>query len=185
MSHIKNLITQYQKTGCESYFNEIYEMFAGKVFNFARKQTRQRRLIWQDVESEANQVFYKAVVTYDERIGEFEPFLFLMLRRHIANVGSKSLTYQTYVERYMHSAKTSTDNEPEIIAIKKEQRQLLNELTANATIPSRQALVAFAKSYSFRKAAKQLGTSDKTVKNRIEKIAAARRHISLDDYFTA
>ena len=182
---VKDFIQEYQLTGCEESFNWVYARYSEKVFNYARKQTRLRGLTWQDIESEANHVFYQCMCTYKNEIGEFEPYLFIMLRYHIANVSSKAKTYQAYVKRYVDQVPTITDNEPEIKAIKKEQRQLLDDLTAKATIASRQALVAFAKSYSFREAAKQLGTSDKTVKNRIRKIATGRRKLSLTDYLTA
>src|SRR5690606_34578949 len=86
---------------------------------------------------------------------------------------------------YTVDAPTSTGNEPEIAAIKKEQRQLLQEITANADPKSRQALVAFASTTSFREAAKLIGVEHKTVKNRIEKLSAARQHISLNEYITA
>ncbi|KIL46242.1 sigma-70 family RNA polymerase sigma factor [Jeotgalibacillus campisalis] len=185
MLNVKNLIVEYQVTGSEDCFNELYVIYASKVFNYARKQAYKRGLIWQDVESEANQTFYQAVKVYDTRIGDFEPFLFLMLRRRIANIGQKVSTYDEYVKRFALTENEQICDTTENYAIKKEQRQLLEDLIANATLPSRQALVAFAKSYSFREAAKQLGTSDKTVKNRILKIAAKRRNLWLADYLTA
>ncbi|PPA71568.1 RNA polymerase sigma factor [Jeotgalibacillus proteolyticus] len=185
MSHTKNLIKRYQETGCEDSFNELYGMYAEKAFNFAKKQSYLHWISRQDVESEANQIFFQAVKIYDVGIGEFEPFLYLMLRRRILTIGQKEITYQHYLKRCQFYGRAEEDEKPEDRAIKKEQRQLLLELIANATIPSRQALVAFAKSYSFREAAKQLGTSDKTVKNRIEKIAAERSKLTLNDYLTA
>jgi len=181
---VNHLIVQYQKTFCENCFNEIYLLYANKVFNYSKKQAFQRGLDVQEVTSEANLVIFKAITTFDHSLGEFEPYLFLMLRFTIANLGSRARTYQLYLNRYAQNARFATDNEPEIYAIKKEQRQLLNELLSNAPPTSRQALEAFATCYSFRAAAKQLGTSDKTVKNRIRKLIAGRK-LSLRDYLLA
>ncbi|MGD7044152.1 sigma-70 family RNA polymerase sigma factor [Jeotgalibacillus proteolyticus] len=185
MLDVKNLIMEYQLTGSEECFNELYAAYAPKVFRYARKQSFQRKLMWQDVESEANQTFYQAVKVYDTRIGDFEPFLFLMLRRRMMNISQRESTYDANIKRLAESGSEQIEDTIENSVIKKEQRQLLEDLIANATVSSRQALIAFAKSYSFREAAKQLGTTDKTVKNRILKIAEKRQNLWLADYLTA
>jgi RNA polymerase sigma factor (sigma-70 family) len=185
MPNMKSLILNYQTNGCEESFETIYATFADKLFNTAFQQTRQRRLNWADTESEANFVLLEAIRSYDVTIGEFEPYLFLMLRRRIADIGRNSANYRSYVDQYMVDAPTSTANEPEVSAIKKEQRQLLDLLNANADNKSRQAFQAFASSESYREAAKLLGVNHETVKNRIEKMSATKQNLSLSDYLTA
>lgn len=185
MTRIKNLITNYQATQCETSFEEIYADFNEQLINTARKKARDYKLAWEDVESETYFVLLKAVRSFDIEIGDFEKYLFSMLKRHLINMVKLKARYLNYTDRYLEDAPTSTGNEPEIAAIKKEQRQLLEEITANADPKSRQALVAFASTTSFREAAKLIGVEHKTVKNRIEKLSAARQHISLNEYITA
>lgn len=187
MTQINNLITSYQATGCEESFNALYEIFAVKLTNVARKQARLRGFDVMEAESIANFHFYEAVAGYNVNIGDFEGFMFNRIINRIANAKEKETTHTKYAEQVFAEAATSTDNLPEITAIKKEQRQLLDKLYADAPPKSRQALAALASTerFTFREAGKRLGVKHETVKNRIEKISAGRQDISLNDYITA
>ncbi|WP_298833828.1 sigma-70 family RNA polymerase sigma factor [uncultured Planococcus sp.] len=180
------LISEYQTQGCEIAFNEVYMQYSDKAFAIARSRARYYGVDQAEAESEANIALYKAITAYD-LAGGFEPFLIKLVKFYVRDLGRKQLRQATRDSEFSEDAATSTGNEPELAAIKKEQRELLRNLTDSTNDKSRQALAAFAstKTFSFREAGKLLGVEHKTVQNRIRKISAGSQHVSLNEYITA
>ena len=82
----------------------------------------------------------------------------------------------------------TTDMDAEILEIKKrDQRQLITYLLGNANEPTTKSVLAFIDCDSYRAAAKQLGSTDKTVKSRIRNLSKRfdeKRFGNYQDYFT-
>jgi hypothetical protein len=198
------LVKNYQITRNEDLFNEIYIRVSKKLSNLIRMFSNRFYLDRADVESVAHFKLYEIVMTHDNTKGDFTKNLSKAIQYGCIDLVKK----KKYIEAHesLVSAKTddegnetdplehlaSANAEDEIIErIQKncDQRQLIANLLKDADENTRQCLAAYAKSFSYLDAAKQLGgISDKTVKKRIRKLSLkydANRMGDIRDYFTA
>ncbi|MET3658474.1 RNA polymerase sigma factor [Sporosarcina psychrophila] len=200
---IELAMDKYQATKCEVAFGELYAHIYEGSRKLVRTFSRKYAVDESDVESMINEKILTIADKFDSSRGKFKNAVFSAVKYGCIDLARKRTTeakYRTGVmyedddgvlnEVYEIIAVASTTDEEDIIAElkKRDQRQLITFLLSNANDPTLTSASAFIETDSYRKAAKQIGSTDKTVKSRIRKLSKrydVNLHGSYYDYFTA
>lgn len=177
---IEKSILIYQQTGDEQIFYEIYKKVSENWATLIPKLAKKYYLDEHDVESVAHTKLYELVKSYDKLKGNFTHMLGQAIRRGCIDIirQNKRREPETLIEDYsslefLASQRANAETECiEYIQKKHEQRQLLKTILKHADDKTRQSLIAFINSdFSYSTAAKQLGTTRKTIRRHITKLA--------------
>jgi len=201
--HLNNQVIQYQLTGNENDFNEIYQSLAKYVSKTKFMLKRSYGLEDHEAESIINFRLFKTVATYDPSRGDFIRMLMVSIRNECIDTVRRRPKHQIIDNVYCDQTGTLlsifedlliegiTRNADEEISKKlikeSDQRQLIATLFERADKKSQEALIALSECGSFYRASKKLGTCNKTIERRIRKIAKLfeRNQMgSIYDYFT-
>ncbi|SER88326.1 sigma-70 family RNA polymerase sigma factor [Psychrobacillus sp. OK032] len=198
---INEIVLRYQTTKCEKAFCEIYEYIYEGGFGIVSTFSRRYKLDELDVESMINEKLLDIATKFDGQ-GKFKNAVYsaikfgcidLARKRTLRDNRTTEVMYEdddgilNEVYEIIEVAPTTEDDEIKGIK-KRDQRQLVTFLLSNANELTLTSASAFIETDSYRKAAKQIGTTDKTVKSRIRNLS---KHYdesiygSYYDYFTA
>lgn len=194
----------FKATQNEDAFCEIYEyVYGGGCKVNVRSYARRYTLDELDVESMINQKILEVSTKYEDTQGDFTRLIRTAIKRGCIDLKRKQARREKYETEVMFEDEDGGINELyEIIEVapttnedniveelkKHDQRQLIAYLISKADDSTLTSASAFIETDSYRKAAKQIGTSDKTVKSRIRRLAKRfdeKRFGSYYDYFTA
>lgn len=200
---IEFLINKYQETSSDDIFYEIYSQVTKKWKHLVKRLSTRYYIGEDEVESMMHYKLFEVVKNHDSSKGEFANNLSTAIKRGCIDlVRRKTLTDQ---ESLMHAKYDDDGNEVDQLELlatanaeeeiveniqkNSEQKNLLATLIGLADEATRQSVSAYAETFSFREAAKQLGgTTDKTVKKRIRKLSLKydkKKFGEITDYFTA
>lgn len=194
---IEKAITQYQETGCEDSFSQIYYYIYSKK-NIVRSFANQYRLDEHDVESLINEKILKLLEKYDDVADKFRNALYKSVKRGCIDLVRKRNTRDKYhtevmlddgdegineVYEIIEVAPTTLDNDIIELQKKYDQRQLIASLLSNTNEQTLTSALAFIKTDSYVQAAKQVGTTDKTVKSRIRSLSKRFDTNSFGNYY--
>lgn len=200
---LNSLIVEYQKTRCETTFNLIYEEVGERLGNAKYNLAKYYGLGVPEVESEMNLLIFEIAIKYDIKKGNY----FHMLTKGFKNVcidlarskpkhlmrdntfrngegGDTDLLDSIELDGITGADAQNTMNN---LTYDIDQRQLVGKIMNDCDEDSRQAINAFNETNSFNKAAKLLGTCNKTVERRIRKLSTlfdGNQMGKIDDYFT-
>lgn len=198
---IENAIKRYQATGCEDSFEQIYYYIYSKK-NIVRSFATQYRLDEHDVESLINEKIIKLLEEYEDIADKFRNAIYRSVKRGCIDLVRKRNTRDKYHTEVMYEdddgglnevyeiievAPTTEDSDIIEIQKKHDQRQLTAFLLSNTSEQTLTSALAFIQTDSYRQAAKQVGSTDKTVKSRIRSLSKqfdANQFGNYYDYFT-
>ncbi len=204
------MVKRYQQTQSDELYSEIYET----ITKLWRKAIRRNATLYgietEEVECIAHEKLAKISLSYDPPNGPFTMILFTAIKngckdeldKRTRNAKKEYLTSPIIdedgtetdlldnVEIKVEGVTPNAETEAvESLQKNSDQRQLIANLRDCVDEKARQSLDAFEESdYSFKGAAKLLGVSDNTVRNRIQSIARyydTNRFGDIHDYFTA
>ncbi|MCG7345354.1 hypothetical protein MHZ92_14540 [Sporosarcina sp. ACRSL] len=183
---INDAVSKYQATGCEVAFGEIYEYIYEGGRWIVVKYARKYKLNEHDVESMINGKLIDIATKFDMR-GEFRNAVHYAIRLGCVDLLRKKKRRDKHEAEVMYEDDDGSLNEVyEILTVapttdesniieeiqkKHDQRQLVAFLISKADEQTLTSASAFIETNSYRKAAKQIGTTDKTIKSRIRKLA--------------
>lgn len=201
---INATVDKYQATQCEVAFGELYAHIYGGSRKIVGMFARRYKIDEHDVESMINEKILTMAGKFDSSRGKFENAVFSAVKLGCIDLARKRSKEDKRTTDVMYEDDDGTLNELyEIVEVapttgeefiieeiqkKHDQRQLIAFLLSNANEPTLTSASAFIETDSYRKAAKLIDTSDKTVKSRIRKLAKRydeKRFGSYYDYFTA
>lgn len=202
---INAAVDKYQTTQCEVAFEELYAHIYEGSRKIVRMFAHRYKIDELDVESMINEKLLTIAGKYDGAHNKFKNAVFSAVRLGCIDLARKRSREDRYTTEVMYEdddgtrnevyeirtdAPTSDEEDYRVAEIQKkhDQRQLIAFLLSNANEPTLTSASAFIETDSYRKAAKLIGTSDKTVKSRIRKIATRydeNRFGCYYDYFTA
>jgi hypothetical protein len=200
---IKLLVKNYQSTGCESSFNELYRIATAKWPSLLNRLAGKYYLDRLDVESMANLKLYQIAKSYDPSLGNFTNALSTAIKRGCIDLVRK----KKIIDDHQSLVSANTDDEGnvqdpfenlatanaedeiiEVLQKNRDQRLLIATLMIDADDNTRQCLSAYAETGSYRDAAKLLGKNDKNAVLRpIRKLSRkfdANQFGDIADYFT-
>lgn len=197
-------ITRYQATKCEDSFAELYHYIYSSKPNLVGTFAKRYKLDEHDVESMINVKIFEIADKFVGTADKFRNAVFNAIRvgsidiARSRNAREKHRTEVMYedadgtlneIYEIITDAPTSSEEDFRITEIQKkhDQRQLTAYLLSNISEPTLTSALTFIETNSYRLAAKQIGTSNHTVKARIRKLAKKfdeNRFGSYHDYFT-
>ncbi|MHC8516816.1 RNA polymerase sigma factor [Sporosarcina sp. ITBMC105] len=196
---INAAIKQYQATGCEVAFAEIYAHIYEGGRAVVRKFSRRYKLDELDVESMINSKLLDIATKFDGSRGKFKNAVYSAVRLgciDLVRQQTRRASYETEVmyeddegnefELYEVLQVAPTTGEDDIlteIQKKHDQRQLTAFLLSQADQQTTKSVSAYLLTDSYRQAAKQIGSTDKTVKTRIRKLAQYYDRSKFGDYY--
>jgi len=201
---IDEAVIIYQTTKCEDSFRAIYEYIYGNDRKIVSAFSRRYSLDELDVESMINEKILDIAGKFDNSRGKFKNAVYRAIKYGCLDLIKKRDREEVHTSEVMLEDDDGNINEVyEVIAVapttdedsiieevqkKHDQRQLIAFLLSNANEPTLTSAIAFIETNSYRKAAKQIGTTDKTVKSRIRSLSKRfdeNRFGNYRDYFTA
>lgn len=199
---IENSIANYQATHCETSFNEIYHYIYGGGKGLVTTFARRYKLDEHDVESMINFRIFKVLETFEGSAIKFRNAVSTAIKNGCIDLAQNRNYRENNLTEVMYEDEEgsvselyevievapTTDSDLEIQVLKKrDQRQLITYLLSNANEQTLTSALAFTESDSYRSAAKQIGSTDKTVKSRIRNLSKRfdeKRFGNYRDYFT-
>jgi RNA polymerase sigma factor (sigma-70 family) len=195
MKNLESLVIRYQQTKDETVFNEIYAEVTSRWERFLNGLYRKYYNVDpHDINSIAHEKLYKVAMKFDESKGSFMDVLSVSIKNAVINEFKKKhrrIKHETLVSATTDDEGNEIDPmeylatanaEDEIIEKinGREQRQLIRDLLERVDDKTRQNIVAYVQTGSFRKAAKLTGMTHAAVIKRFKKLAD-----QLNDYITA
>lgn len=197
-------ITRYQATKDEDAFAEIYQYIYNSRNNLVRSFASRYKLDEHDVESMINFRLLKVLATFVGTVDKFRNAVFKSIRNGCIDLYRSKVALENHYTEVMYEdddgalnevyeiisdAPTSDEEDYRITEIQKkhDQRQLTAYLLSNVSEQTLTSALTFIETNSYRLAAKQIGTSNHTVKARIRKLAKKfdeNKFGSYHDYFT-
>lgn len=199
---INQIVRHYQETKCDVSFTQIYEYIYEKrdLVSFFTKRYKLDEL---DVESMINGKILEIADKFDGTTGKFRNAVFAAIKVGCIDLARKRNTKDKYYAEVMQEddegrlnelyevvqVAPTTDENTIITDIQKkyDQRQLTAFLLSNTNEQTLTSALAFIQTDSYRKAAKLIGTTDKTVKSRIRSLSKrfdTNQFGNYYDYFT-
>ena len=201
---IEQAIKHYQATKCEYSFSQIYEyIYSDK--NIVRRFAFQYKLDEHDVESLINLKIFKVLEKYEDVSDKFKNAVYRSIKRGCIDLHRKRKYGESHQSEVMFESDdgvveeiyevldvapttdTGEDKVVEEVQKKYDQRQLTAFLLSNTNEQTLTSALAFIQTDSYRKAAKLIGTTDKTVKSRIRSLSKrfdTNQFGNYYDYFT-
>ncbi len=198
---IEEAIKNYQGTRCENSFSQIY-YYIYSTPNLVKKFSRKHNLDEQDVESMINIKLLDISLKFDGNADKFKNAVFHAIGRGCIDLVRRKIYKDNNHTEVMYEddegslsemyevieVAPTTENDLETQVLKKrDQRQLITYLLSNANEQTLTSALAFTQNDSYRSAAKQIGSTDKTVKSRIRNLSKRfdeKRFGNYQDYFT-
>lgn len=200
---ITNAIISYQDTKCETSFALLYHHIYGKGNSIIKTFSSRYKLDEHDVESMINEKILDITEKYEGSSDKFRNAVFQAIKFGCIDLARKRNRKESHHTEVMQEddegrlneiyevkevAPTTEENSfIEGIQKKYDQRQLIAFLTSKADNKILTSASAFIELDSYRKAAKLLGTTDKTVKSRVRSLSKQfdeNRFGNYYDYFT-
>lgn len=198
---INELVVEYQKSGSDEVFTKIYRYIQNSNRSMIRRLSTKYKLDELDVQAIIDDKVYEICLKYDGTKGKFLNAIYYAVRLGCIDLVRKRNRYEQHFTEVMYKdeeenfievyeavevAPTTFDNAEQLIK-KHDQRQLIVELLSNADSKTLTSLSAFMETESYRKTAELIGSTDKTVKSRIRKLANrydANRHGDYREFFS-
>lgn len=195
-------ITNYQATRCENSFEVIFESIYKNDRNIIYLFSNRYKLEDPDVESLINRKIFETAVKYEGDSDKFKNAVYravkegcidLVRNRNYREKNKSEVMWEdddgvlTEIYEIIEVAPTTEDKDIEGIIKKRDQRQLITFLLSKVDDKILTSASTFISVESYRKAAEQLGTTDKTVKSRIRSLSKKfdeNQFGNYYDYFT-
>ena len=198
---INEIVQRYQETNCEDCFTNIYLYIQKSNRSIVRKLSTKYKIDEQEVQEVFDDKVMDICNKFDGTEGKFLNAIYSAVRlgcidkvrkRNRHDSHRAEVMYvdeeENFIEIYEAVEVAPTTLDTQELAIKKhDQRQLIAELIGNADCKTLTSLSAFIETESYRKTAELIGSTDKTVKSRIRKLANrydANRHGDYREFFT-
>jgi DNA-directed RNA polymerase specialized sigma24 family protein len=189
-------VKHYQETNCDIQFSKIYHKVTEKWQQKIKTLSKRYGLDEQDVDEMMHFKLYQAAKTLDLQKGDFINLLnrsitlgcIDLVRKKPKNIKFEYLDDDDATIKETLSIANAETEGLESLQKNYEQRQLFATLVEFADNKTRQCLSAFNVTGSYQAAAKQLGTTRKTVRRRVTALSLkydANRFGDIHDYFTA
>lgn len=166
-------LIQRTRDGDVQAFHSLYDLYVGKVLNFAYRLTGSRETA-EEVAQETFISVFKNVSSLKDP-ARFEPWLFMITRNYV---------YQAYRKRRVPMVSTdetdeddreiihleAPDSSPEDLALKGELREVAQRIIDSLSLKYREAFVlAVIEGFSYQEVAEMLGRKIQSVKTDIHR----------------